>query len=69
MAVPNQTIAPVRQLQVSHPGQEGLGFQLDSLCEKPPGAGAQHLGQGIIDLVRLTEADCRATCKTGPLTT
>jgi hypothetical protein len=57
MAVPNQAITPVRQLQLPHPGQEGLGLQLDRLREKPSCAGPQHIRQGILDRVGLTQAD------------
>jgi hypothetical protein len=57
MTVPNQTIPPVRQPQIPHLGQEGLGLQLDRLREKPSGAGPQHIRQGIVDLVGLTQAD------------
>ena len=57
MAVPDQAVPPVRQLQVLHAGQERLGFQLDRLREQPPSAGAQDIRQGIVDLVRLTKAD------------
>jgi hypothetical protein len=39
--VPNQTITPVRQLEILHSGQERLGLQLHSLREKPSSARAQ----------------------------
>ena len=32
-------------------------FQFDGLREQPPGTGAKHIGQGIIDIVGLTKAD------------
>jgi len=38
VTVPDKTITTVRKLQVPHAGQERIGFQLDSLREKPPGA-------------------------------
>ena len=57
MAVPYKAITPVRQLQLPHAGQEGIGFKLDRLREEPPGAGPQHIRQGIVDLVGLPKAD------------
>jgi hypothetical protein len=38
-------------------GQERLGFQFNGLGEQPPRTGARRIGQGIIDIVRLTKAD------------
>ena len=55
--MPNQTITPVRQLEILHSGQERLGLQLHSLREKPSSARAQDIRQGIFELFRLTEAD------------
>jgi hypothetical protein len=35
--------------------RKGLSLDLDRLGEQAAGAGAQHLGQGIVDLIRLTK--------------
>ncbi len=57
MAVPDQASPPVRQPQLLHAGQEGFGFKFNGLRQQPPRTGAQHVGQRIVDIVRLTETD------------
>jgi hypothetical protein len=57
MAVPHQTLAPIRQLQGAHAGEIGLGLDLDGLREQLARTGAQDLGQGIVNRIRLTQAD------------
>ena len=57
MAVPDQALASVRQLQIAHAGQIGLGLDLDGLGQQLAGAGAQNIGQGIVNRVGLTKAD------------
>jgi len=47
---------------VTRPRPKGIGLQLDSLCEKPLGAGPQHIRQGIVDLVGLTKPDDFGIC-------
>jgi hypothetical protein len=56
MSVPNQAFASIRQPQLAHAGKVSLGFALDGLGQKLAGAGSQNIGQGIVDLVRLTQA-------------
>jgi hypothetical protein len=38
-------------------GQERLGFPFNGMGKQPPRTGAQHIGDGIVDIVRLTKAD------------
>ena len=55
--MPDQALAAVRQLQVAHAGQIGLGLDLDGLGQQLAGAGSQNIGQGIVNRVGLTKAD------------
>ncbi|KMO34237.1 hypothetical protein VP06_14880 [Methylobacterium aquaticum] len=47
-------IRSIRQPQILHGAQEGIRLGFDRLGEPAAGVGPQHLGQGIVDLVRLT---------------
>jgi len=55
--VPHHAVAAVRQLLVLHAGQEGRNLGLDRLGQQLAGTGAQHLGQGIVNLAGLTQPD------------
>lgn len=55
MAVPNQALAPVRKLRLSHGGQERLSFCLDRLRRQSVGAIAQDGRERVVSRVRLTE--------------
>jgi hypothetical protein len=55
MSVADQAGAAVREPQILHGGEEGLGLELDRLGEQAAGASPQHLGQGTVDLLRLTK--------------
>jgi len=57
MAVPDQTITPVRQPEILHSCEEDLGFEFDGLRKKPSGANPQDIRQRIVDIVGLTEPD------------
>ncbi len=57
MAVPNQALAPVRQLHLPHGGQERLGFRLDRLCQQSAGTVAQDGRERVVNRVRLTEGN------------
>ena len=57
MAVPDQALAPIRQLHAFHGGQECFGLRLDSLRQQPARAVPQDCCQWIIDLVRLTQGN------------
>jgi len=54
--VPHEPGAPIVELQILPVGQERLHLQVHSLREQPPGAGAQHIRQGIVDVIGLTKA-------------
>src|SRR3954447_23113753 len=54
VAVPNQTITPIRQLESLHSCQERLGLQLHSLSQKPSSPRAQDIRQRILELFGLT---------------
>jgi hypothetical protein len=56
VAVAHEAGAPVRQPQVLHGREEGLGLHLDRLGEQAARPGPQQLGQGIVDRIRLTKA-------------
>jgi hypothetical protein len=56
MAMPDQTVAAVRQLQVAHLSQEGLSLILNRLGQQFAGASSQNIRQGIIDRIGLTQA-------------
>ena len=49
MAVPDDALPAVGEPPIGHRGQKGLGLRLDRLGEQPARAGAQDLGQWIID--------------------
>src|SRR5664280_604502 len=53
--MPDDAAATVRQFEILHGGEEHLGLHLDRLREQLPGAGAEDIRQGIIDLVGLTK--------------
>ena len=55
--MPHDAAATVRQLEILHGGEEGLGLHLHSLSEKPSGTRTQDAGQRIIDRVGLTKPD------------
>jgi hypothetical protein len=55
--VPHEPGAPIGELQILPVGQERLHLQVHSLREQPPGAGAQHIRQGVVDVIGLTKAD------------
>ncbi|UGX99472.1 hypothetical protein G6321_00017195 [Bradyrhizobium barranii subsp. barranii] len=55
--MPHHASASVGKLQVLHRGKKRLDFGLDSMRQKLPRAGAQDIGQWIIDLVGLTKRD------------
>ena len=61
----NQTITPVRQLEVLHPRQKRLGLQLHSQRQKPSSARAQNIRQGILEFLGLTQADNIGRCVHG----
>src|SRR3954454_17146468 len=50
-------ITPIRQLEILHSRQEGLGFQLHSLSQKPSSPRAQDIRQRILELFGLTQVD------------
>ena len=52
----------VRKPQILHRAQEGVRLHLDSLSEQAVGAGAQHLDQGIVDVLGLTKPDDVGRC-------
>ena len=56
MAVPDQALASIRQLEIAHLSQEGLGFDLDGLGQELTGAGAQDIRQRIVNRIGLTQA-------------
>jgi hypothetical protein len=57
MPVPDQALASVRQLQIAHAGEKGFSLNLDGLGQQLAGAGAQDIGQGIVNRVGLTQAN------------
>src|SRR3954465_11085077 len=65
VAVPNQTITPIRQLESLHSCQERLGLQLHSLSQKPSSPRAQDIRQRILELFGLTQVDNIGRCVHG----
>src|SRR4051794_38920034 len=57
MTVADEAGTPIRQPEILHGCEEALGLHLDRLSEQAAGPDPQHLGQGIVDRVRLTEPD------------
>src|SRR3954453_14772217 len=57
MTVADEAGTPIRQPEILHGCEEDLGLHLDRLSEQAAGPDPQHLGQGIVDRVRLTEPD------------
>jgi hypothetical protein len=55
MAMPNQTVTPVRQLHALHRGEECLNLGLDGLSQQSAGAAAQNGRQRVVDCIGLTE--------------
>jgi hypothetical protein len=55
--VPHDALAPVRQPQALHLGQERLGFRLHRLRQQPAGAAPQDGRQRILDRVGVAEWD------------
>ena len=63
MAVPDQALAAVRQLQLAHAGKISLGLDLDGLGQQLARAGSQNIRQGIVDRIGLTQAqNIGSTC-------
>jgi hypothetical protein len=56
MAMPDQTVTAIGELEILHGSEEGLRLHLDSLRQKLAGARSQNTRQGIIDLIGLTKA-------------
>jgi hypothetical protein len=65
VAVPNQALAPVRQPQLPHGGQERLGFRLNGLRQQPAGAVPQDGRERAVNRVGLTEGNDGATARHG----
>ena len=57
--------ASIRQPQVLHRAQEGVRLQLDGLGKQAARPGAQHLLQGIVDILGLTKPDDVGRCLHG----
>ena len=55
--MPDNALAPVRQLEIGMPGQEGRELRLDRLLNQTFRAGAQNFSQRIVNFVWLTESD------------
>jgi hypothetical protein len=53
----DDTVAPVRKLQILHRRKKSLGLDLNSLREKLPRAASQDIRQWIVDLVGMTKRD------------
>ena len=65
MAVPNQAIAPVRQLHALHRSKECVRLCLDGLGQQSAGAVAQNGRQRIVNRIGLTEGDNGAIARHG----
>jgi hypothetical protein len=57
MAMPDQALASIRQLEIAPTGEKGLRLDLDGLSQELAGAGSQNLRQGIVNRIGLTQAD------------
>src|SRR6202030_4554040 len=57
MTMPDDTVAPVRKLQILHRGEESLGLDLNSLRQKLPRTSSKNIRQWIVDLVGMTKGD------------
>jgi hypothetical protein len=57
VAVPDEPGPAIGKPPIGHPGQEGFGFRLDGLGEQAARSRAQHLGQRVVDHLRLRETD------------
>jgi hypothetical protein len=57
MTMTDNTVAPVRKLQILHRGEESLGLDLNSLRKKLPRASSQVIREWIVDLGGLTKRD------------
>jgi hypothetical protein len=55
--MPDDTVAPVRKLQILHRGEESLGLDLNSLRQKLPRTSSKNIRQWIVDLVGMTKGD------------
>jgi hypothetical protein len=55
MFVPHQPGTSIPWPQLLHRRQESFGLKLDRLGEKATSTSMQHLGQGIVDHIRLTK--------------
>jgi len=57
MAMPDQALASIRQLEMPHAGEKGFSLDLDGLGQQLTGTGSENIGQGIVNRVGLTQAD------------
>ena len=57
MPVPDNALAPVRQLEIGMPGQEGRKLRLDRLLDQTFRPGPQNFSQRIVNFVWLTERE------------
>jgi len=65
VAVPDDTLAPVRQPLAFHRRQECVGFRLDGLGQQAACAASQDRRQRIVDLIGLTEGNNSAVARHG----
>lgn len=61
MAVPNQTITPIRRLDTLQWGEECIGFCFNGLGRQPARAVPQNRRQRVVDRIGLTEENDAAT--------
>jgi hypothetical protein len=57
MSVPDNALAPVRQLEIPMPGHEGGKLRLDRLLDQTFCPRAKNFSQRIVNFIWLTEGD------------
>jgi len=55
--MPDNALAPVRQLEIGMPGEERRELRLDRLLHQALRAGPENFGQRIVNFIWLTEGD------------